>query len=219
MKTLVLASASPRRRTLLSLLDVPWVADPANVPEEVDGDTPSASALATMLAERKARAVAARREGGLVLGADTVVALDGRVFGKPSDAAEARWMLRQLRGRSHEVVTGVALADAASGALTVACRESRVTMRDYGEDEMEAYVASGEAMDKAGAYGVQDTSFSPASHVLVCYANVIGLPLCTVATMLEEQGVTVHEAARWQPSSDSVPCSGCRELAVGEALA
>ena len=215
MKTLVLASASPRRRTLLDLLGVTWVADPANVPEGVDGDTPSASALATMLAERKALAVAARREGGLVLGADTVVAMDGRVFGKPSDAAEARWMLRQLRGRSHEVVTGVALADAASGALTVACRESRVTMRDYGEDEMKAYVASGGAMDKAGAYGVQDTSFSPASHVHGCYANVVGLPLCTVVSMLQEQGVTVREPARWRPPSDSVPCSGCRELAAG----
>ena len=194
---------------------MPWVADPANVPEEVDGDVPSASALATMLAERKARAVAARRDGGLVLGADTVVAMDGRVFGKPSDVAEARWMLRQLRGRSHEVVTGVALVDAVSGTLTVACRESRVTMRDYGEDEMEAYVASGEAMDKAGAYGVQDAAFAPASHVQGCYANVIGLPLCTVASMLADYDVTVREPARWQPSIDSVPCSGCRELAAG----
>ena len=198
----------------MALLGVPWVADPANVPEEVDGAVPSASALATMLAERKARAVAERRRGDLVLGADTVVAVDGRSLGKPADASEARRMLRRLRGRSHEVVTGVALADAASGALSVAWRESRVVMRDYGEGEIEAYVASGEAMDKAGAYGVQDAAFSPASHVRGCYANVIGLPLCTVSSMLEELGLTVHEAARWRPPADSMPCAGCSALAA-----
>ena len=215
MKTLVLASASPRRRTLVALLGVPWVADPSNVPEEVDEDAHSAGALATMLAERKARAVAARREGDLVLGADTVVAVDGRSLGKPADPSEARWMLRELRGRSHEVVTGVALADPASGTLLVACRETKVTMRGYGDQELEAYVASGEAMDKAGAYGVQDAAFSPASRVRGCYANVIGLPLCTVASMMAELGVAVREPARWQPPADSMPCSGCRALAAG----
>ena len=194
---------------------MPWVADPANVTEDVDGEAPSASAVAAMLAERKARAVAARRKGDLVLGADTVVAMDGRTFGKPADPSEARWMLRQLRGRSHEVVTGVALADAASGAVSVVCRESQVTMRDFGNGEMEAYVASGEAMDKAGAYGVQDTAFSPATHVRGCYANVIGLPLCTVVRMMEEHGVAVRQAARWQPPADSLPCAGCRALATG----
>ena len=219
MKTLVLASASPRRRTLIDLLGVPWVADPSNVPEEVDGDALSARSLATLLAERKARAVAARREGGLVLGADTVVAVDGRSLGKPSDASEARAMLRQLRGRSHEVVTGVALADAASGDLSVAWRETTVTMRDYGDGEIDAYVASGEAMDKAGAYGVQDAAFSPASHVRGCYANVIGLPLCAVAGMMAEHGAAVRESARWQPPSASTPCAGCRSLAAGGATA
>ena len=124
-------------------------------------------------------------------------------------------MLRELRGRSHEVVTGVALADSASGAITVACQESRVTMRDYSETEMEAYVASGEAMDKAGAYGVQDASFSPASHVRGCYANIIGLPLCTVTSMLEKHGVRSTVAARWQPEADSMPCAGCRTLEPG----
>lgn len=197
----------------MGLLGVPWVADPANVPEDVDGEAPPARGLASMLAERKARAVAERRGGGLVLGADTVVAVDGVSLGKPADASGARRMLRRLRGRSHEVVTGVALADAASGALSVACRETTVTMRDYGESEMEAYVASGEAMDKAGAYGVQDGAFSPASHVRGCYANVIGLPLCTVASMLSEHGVTVREAARWRPAAESAPCAGCMALA------
>ena len=124
-----------------------------------------------------------------------------------------------LRGRSHEVVTGVALADPASGALSVACRETTVTMRDYGDGEVEAYVASGEAMDKAGAYGVQDAAFSPASHVRGCYANVIGLPLCTVSSMLAEHGVTAPQSARWQPSAESTPCAGCRELAAAGGLA
>ena len=196
------------------MLGVPWVADPSNASEEVDGDAPSASALAAMLAEQKARAVAARREGDLVLGADTVVAVDGQSLGKPADAAEAMRMLRALRGRSHEVVTGVALADPASGAVSVACRETTVTMREYGDGEMEAYVASGEAMDKAGAYGVQDAAFSPAAHVDGCYANVIGLPLCTVTSMLSEYGVAVREAARWRPPSESTPCAGCRALAA-----
>ena len=219
MRALVLASASPRRRTLLGLLGVPWVADPANVPEDVGKDAPSARSLATMLAERKARAVAARREGGLVLGADTVVAIDGASLGKPSDASEARRMLRALRGRSHEVVTGVALADATSGALSVAQRETTVTMRDYGDGEIDAYVASGEAMDKAGAYGVQDAAFSPAAHVRGCYANVIGLPLCTVSSMLAEHGVAAPEAARWRPALESTACAGCEALAAGGVTA
>ena len=92
-------------------------------------------------------------------------------------------------------------------------------MRDYGDGEIDAYVASGEAMDKAGAYGVQDAAFSPASHVRGCYANVMGLPLCVVAGMMAEHGAAVREAARWQPASESTPCAGCMSLAAGGATA
>ena len=159
-------------------------------------------ALAEGRAREKALAAARGRSSGTVIGADTVVALaqsdrslDGVVLGKPRDAADAVVMLRELRGREHRVVTGVALVDAATGETLVAHRSSRVLMREYSEAEIEAYVATGDPLDKAGAYAVQSASFRPAAEVRGCYLNVVGLPVCTLMKLLERFGVSMRLTA------------------------
>lgn len=182
---LVLASASPRRRELLPALGVSFEVVPANVDES--GGDEDAARLARDLALRKARAVAADRPADRVIGADTIVVLGGRQLGKPADAAEARAMLQALRGRTHHVVTGVAViggGDEATEAVTTA-----VTMRDYADAEVARYIARGEPFDKAGAYAVQDAEFAPAAAVEGCRCAVIGLPLWTLRRLLLDAGV------------------------------
>ena len=116
----------------------------------------------------------------------------GRVLGKPADAAQARQMLTSLRGRVHRVITGVAVVDGAAGQWRLDVCESEVLMRNYSASEIDQYVASGRASDKAGGYGVQDRSLNPVSRVEGCRANVVGLPLCTMARLLKELGFNVE---------------------------
>lgn len=187
-KRLVLASASPRRADLLRQLGVPFDVIPSEVPEALPpGPVPDA---VTSLALAKARAVARRVGPAVVLGADTAVVLAGEVFGKPGSPEAARRMLRVLRGREHEVITGVALVEAPSGREAAAHVVTRVLMREYGDAEIEAYVASGEPFDKAGAYAVQDTRAALVARVEGCYTNVVGLPLTTTRRLLESWGIT-----------------------------
>ena len=211
--TLVLASTSPRRRQLLADLGLTPALEDSGVDESISQADQPPEALAQELALRKAMAVAARRGHGLVIGADTVVALDGRILGKPTSPAQAREMLQDLRGRSHRVITGVAVVDAASGRPVTEHCVTTVTMRDYTEAEIEAFIASGEAMDKAGAYAIQDQAFRPAARVDGCYANVIGLPLCVVASLLEGFGVALRARHGWSPPG---PCPRCAALVTAE---
>jgi len=139
----------------------------------------------------KARAVARDWAAGpaVVLGADTEVVLDGRYLGKPIDSADAVRMLRELRGRTHEVVTGVALVEAPSGREETASVTTRVTMTAASEEEIAAYVATGEPLDKAGAYAVQGEGRRLVARVDGCLTNVIGLPVATTRRLLERWGV------------------------------
>ena len=136
------------------------------------------------LALAKAKAVTG--ESGLVLGADTVVVDGDKVLGKPTDSADARRMLEDLRGRSHQVVTSIVLFNPQTGAELIDTCESNVPMRQYSDTDLDAYLASGNPMDKAGAYGIQDKEFMPVDvdQLQDCYANVMGLPLCHVARNL-----------------------------------
>jgi septum formation protein len=145
------------------------------------------------LALDKARAVAGRLGEGVVLAADTVVAIDGDPLGKPVDAEDARAMLRRLRGRRHEVITGVAVVDVASGRAERTAVSSQVTMADYGEPEIAAYVASGEPLDKAGAYAIQGAGGALVARYEGSYSNVVGLPLAETVRLLATFGVTVSE--------------------------
>jgi len=187
---LILASASPRRRELFSLLQVPFVATAAGVDEEIEeGESPQEMVCRLSLA--KARAVAISYPEGLIVAADTIVALDGVVLGKPADEAGAVAMLRRLREREHTVLSGVTVYHPASGRVITELAESAVWMRAYADEEMAHYAASGDPLDKAGAYAIQHQNFSPVERIGGCYANVMGLPLCHLARALAQFGVTL----------------------------
>jgi septum formation protein len=187
---LVLASSSPRRRTLLRRLGVRFrVVEPHVDESALPGETPAAHVR--RLALRKARAVARGLREGLVVGSDTVVAVDGAILGKPRSAAEARRMLARLSGRTHEVLTGVALVPAATGRTRTAVVRSRVTMKPLDAATIRAYVAGGEPMDKAGAYAVQGRGGRLVAAVSGSFTNVVGLPLEKLAELLEAGGVPV----------------------------
>ena len=186
---LVLASGSPRRRLLLSLagfdfaVDAPDI-DEAMTPDELPED------YVCRIARKKARAVAERVvPGSLVLGLDTCVALEGRVFGKPADESEATEMLLELAGRTHTVFTGYALTVAGSDDFEVGIDAARVTMRDVSREEASAYAASGEPLDKAGAYALQGQGKGFVDSVEGHRSTVIGLPLEHVIDLLIRRGV------------------------------
>ena len=185
---LVLASASPRRRELLTQAGFTFDVHPAHVPEDpLPGEDPIA--YVTRLAREKASAVFAElatkepTQPLVVLGADTTVTLDNHILGKPEDAADAARMLRLLSGRTHRVITGVALVTAESAE--VAAEVTGVRFLALSDEEIDAYVATGEPMDKAGAYAIQGRAARWIPRVEGCYFNVVGLPLSLVSTMLE----------------------------------
>jgi septum formation protein len=189
--TLVLASASPRRRALLDEAGLRFEVRPAEVPEEAPPGTPPA-ALARELAVRKARAASRGLGPGpaLVLAADTVVALDdGRLLGKPRDRAEAERHLRALSGTTHSVITGVCLREAPGGAEEVFHAETRVTMRRLDEGEILAYAASGEGLDKAGGYAIQEGGDRFVTRLEGSRSNVVGLPVEEVLARLAARGI------------------------------
>ena len=147
------------------------------------------------LASRKGRAVAGRGGAAVVLAADTVVVIDGVVLGKPSGPEEAREMLVRLRGRQHEVVTGVAVVDAATGREASTTVVSRVLMATYPDATIEAYVASGSPFDKAGGYAIQDLNGALVDGVVGSYTNVVGLPVAATRRLLEGLGVVSERRA------------------------
>jgi MAF protein len=198
--SLVLASSSPRRRVLLPLLGYSVKVRPVRIEEQpLNGETPLQTAL--RLAEAKACAAGRPRPGEVVVAADTIVALGDRPIGKPADAGEAGRTLERLRGRPHEVISGVALI-ATSGDYRGAVR-TVVHMRRYSTEEVECYVESGRPLDKAGAYAIQDRDFNPVERIEGCYLNVVGLPLCEVCRGLRAVGRPLP-AARYTP-----PCQWC----------
>ncbi|MAG55533.1 MAG: septum formation protein Maf [Planctomycetes bacterium] len=183
MIRLHLASRSPRRRQLLQEAGIPFQLLDVDVEETVVGD-PAPRAIAAALAEKKARAGAALVAKGVVLGSDTVVALDGRALGKPADRGHACEMLRDLAGSIHSVITGVSLVDAATGRALTETDETRVVMRGMTEAEITAYVASGESDDKAGGYAIQETGDRFVERIEGSYTNVVGLPMELLERML-----------------------------------
>jgi len=199
MPRLILASASPRRRELLAQAGYTFEVQPAHVNEDLRPDE-DPIAYVVRLAREKAQSVFAEISSTapaspqvVVLGADTTVTLDSHILAKPEDAADAARMLRLLSGRTHRVITGVALASAKG--VDVAAEVTGVQFLTLSDDELAAYIATGEPMDKAGAYGIQGFAAKWIPRIEGCYFNVVGLPLALVATMLE--------AANWQLGTEN----------------
>lgn len=185
---LILASNSPRRRQMITWLGWAHRVQAADIDETPRPGEPPADYV-QRLAVEKCRAVAARCEAGdVVIAADTTVA-DGReLLGKPEDPADARRMLKQLRGRAHQVLSAVALSCDGGQTTRVEVCISTVTMRAYSDTELEAYIASGDPLDKAGAYAIQNVEFHPVSAFGGCFASVTGLPLCHLLRALRQLG-------------------------------
>jgi MAF protein len=183
---LLLASNSPRRRQLLALGGWAFDVDVSNIDETlISGELPAD--YVRRLAGEKARAVLPRaRKEHVIVGSDTVVVIDGDVLGKPASAQEARQMLERLRGTTHQVYTGIAVLRVADENLWSDVILTNVPMRSYSNDEIERYIQSGDPMDKAGAYGIQNSEFQPVASMEGCYASVMGLPLCSLGNLLRQ---------------------------------
>ena len=179
---LVLASASPRRSALLSQIGLTFEVRPSDIvepPHNIHSNNP-ASEVTQKLALLKAAAVAQHFDDALIIGADTLVSLDGELLGKPTDDADAFKMLTRLSGTCHEVVTGIALIDARTEREIVWSETTQVYFRELHGTEIDAYIASGEASDKAGAYGIQGRGAVFVRRIEGCYFNVVGLPLASL---------------------------------------
>lgn len=180
LPSVILASSSPRRRQLLAQIGVQFTVVPPDADESQLPDE-SPQQMVQRLAQLKARAVAGQQPTGLVLGADTTVVLNNAVLGKPTDPSDAGRMLRNLSGKAHTVFTGWAIVDAATGAEVMGCGSADVTFRPLDDDEIEAYVATGSPLDKAGSYGIQDDLGAVfIERIEGDYYTVVGLPLAQV---------------------------------------
>jgi septum formation protein len=194
---IVLASKSPRRRQLLSLTGWRFIVSAADVDEsQYANESPADYVL--RLAETKARAVHADADQ-IVLAADTTVVDSLDILGKPKDSAEATVMLKRLRGHSHQVYTGIALFRPNNELLLKDLCVTDVPMREYSDEEIDAYVQTGDPLDKAGAYAIQHPEFKPVAQMEGCFASVMGLPVCHVIRLMRQMDI--------QPSTDFfVPC-------------
>jgi MAF protein len=191
---LILASASPRRRELLARLGVRFDVRPLEIDEDPGGSV-NPQIVARRLARAKAEAARLLDEHAPILAADTVVAMDGRLFAKPGDAAEAREMLQTLRRGRHEVVTAVALMPLGRRSAIIRHPLTAVTMRGYSDEEIAASIARGDPFDKAGGYAVQDALLEPVAGYEGCYCNVVGLSLWATIDVMRKAGEPVDVAA------------------------
>ena len=202
-RPIILASASPRRRELFELLGLPFTVLAAGVDETPRPGEPPDVLVARLSAIKAAAVIQAigganGAEGAelakvlsnsLVVAADTVVVLDGKILGKPRDEVHARQMLRRLRDRAHKVYSGVAVVEVASGRTCIHLNTTVVWMRDYDDAEIDAYVATGDPLDKAGAYAIQHIGFRPVARIEGCYSGVMGLPLTALIEGLAHFGL------------------------------
>ena len=184
---IILASQSPRRQELLARMGLTFTVCPADIEEVIDpGLTPRQVVMS--LSRQKAEAVAAGRPDALVIAADTIVVLDGKILGKPRSVGEAREMLTALSGREHHVCTGFTLQR--RERVETGCEESHVWFRELTGAEIDAYIATGEPMDKAGAYGIQGYGALLVKGIHGDYFNVMGLPVCRLGQALKDFGIS-----------------------------
>lgn len=185
---LILASQSPRRRDLLTMLGLDFTIITADIDETMDETLPLSEAV-LQVCQKKAAAVGANHPDDLIIAADTVVEVDGKVLGKPRDPDHARQMLRLLSGRTHHVLTAFCLWR--GGVVEAHVEQSEIRFKPLSDGEIDAYVATGSPLDKAGAYGIQEQAAVFVEAITGDYYNVMGLPLCALVKGLRRQGVTV----------------------------
>ena len=190
MKRIILASASPRRKELLEIIGLRFEVEPSDYAEDMrSGLRPDELARAISLG--KAKAVATRHKNAIVIAADTFIVFRGKIMGKPGTEAEARKMLKSLRGKPHSVITGFTILDTDNDKVFTKSVETVVYIKNLASEEIEAYVKSGEPLDKAGAYAIQGSGSVIVERIEGDYFNVIGLPLCALAEGLKEFGIHV----------------------------
>jgi septum formation protein len=190
LRPVILASSSPRRRELLKQIGLSFTIDPADVDESLlPGEDPEGYAVRVAL--DKARVAAGRTGDGLVIAADTIVVLGRDILGKPVDVRDAERMLSLLSGRKHRVITGLALLDAGTGMTRTDSAVTGVWFRELTPAEISAYVSTGEPLDKAGAYGIQEKGAILVEKIEGCYYNVVGLPLSVLSRMLRDFGMSL----------------------------
>jgi septum formation protein len=195
MKEFILASKSPRRKALLrNLIETFLIINPEIQEVRREGESPRSyvkrnSALKAEVLEKKIQSLPAGE--WVVIAADTIVVDGDRILGKPEDQSQATQMLTRLRGRTHTVYSGLAVYDISRKEIQTRQVSSQVAMREYTDEELKEYVASGDPMDKAGAYAIQNRQFDPAPAFGDCYANVMGLPLCDLAVLLHQMNCPI----------------------------
>ena len=177
-------------------MGLPFVAQ-LSAAEEQTLASESAADMVLRLSRAKAQAVRPHADGRLIIAADTSVAFRDQVLGKPVDAQDAVLMLRQLRGHTHTVHSGLTLLNPTTGKAITELVQSRVVMRRYTDDEIAAYVATGDPLDKAGSYAIQYAEFKPVARITGCYANVMGLPLCHLYCLLRDLNVAPPVSPQW----------------------
>lgn len=187
MRAIVLASASTGRSELLRRTGLAFIVDPSNCDETTDASTPGEHVR--MLALRKARTVADRHPDALVIGADSVIELDGAILGKPDSPAGAEQMLARLAAQFHRLVTGIAVVDSADGRYYCGVETTLVHIRQLSAEQIRAYVASGEPMGKSGSYDIQGLGATIIDRIEGDFSNVVGLPMAHLARALESFGV------------------------------
>ncbi|MBI4289497.1 MAG: septum formation inhibitor Maf [Chloroflexi bacterium] len=190
MKTIILASASPRRKQLLEQIGLKFMVEPSNYDEQVDSELEPRQ-LAMSLSLKKAELVAKSHRDALVIAADTFVVLEGKILGKPQTETAARKMLEAISGKQHSVITGFTIIDTASHKVLSRAVTTEVYIRELTSSEIDAYVKSKEPLDKAGAYAIQGLGSVIAEKIAGDYSNVVGLPLSALAESLKEFGVHV----------------------------
>jgi septum formation protein len=189
VKRLILASSSPRRYELLKVTGLPFEVARPDIDEAVQPGEPAGNYVMRLSLEKAWAIGGSVPDSALVLSADTTVVDGAQILGKPDSTEDAVSTLRQLRNRTHLVHTGVTVLDTDTGQSTTRLTTTRVQMRPYTDEEIAAYVASGDPIGKAGSYAVQNPAFHPVNRLDGCYTNVVGLPLCTVCVILAEYGV------------------------------
>ena len=186
MRSIILASASPRRQELLNNIGLKFEIIKSNFEENISDENISPEALAQQLAYGKAKDVADGRNKGIILGADTIVVFEDKIYGKPKDKQDAKQMLESLSGKTHKVITGVALIDIEKQKTILGYEVTKVTFNELTNEEIQAYVESGDCLGKAGGYGIQNKGAILINKIEGCYFNVVGLPINKVYQMLKQ---------------------------------